>query len=597
MRSDVVPISVVRSIVKSAIDRALSQSRTPKILAGNVEDIDAETYDVAFVRMDAETMGADPTQSDNWGSPGIIPTTPLGGTAVDEQVRVTFDPTAGASAYRTGIASVGQTVTVDHTSGVIRFFQDGVLVGYLDATQWSIGVEGGLLARLDPLSGLRLRDETDTLRVQLAPTEGLILTHQGTEGTGVILADDGLIVIDPATGDRISVTSGSTSAVPTPHWAGSNSATGGTSHGAPAVTSFGTGDDIDLRFVCTSAPSNLGSQSFTPPAGYTERSDVNDTANGITLATSSATLDPAVAAPGVATFTNTAGGWTRRNGQSVIIRGGGASSPAFRSAATTAVLSTTATRFGFDVTAPTGLADGDLMVAFVCLASSTVPVGWTVPEGWKQLGVQVAGLGAAGTPHVLSSGIWYKRAGASEPGTYHVDVNMAGAGLTKVQTTAHAIQNPYGFPAGLDIRRNNRSMPRGLVVESEEASTALIPHTSAPITITTLTGVSLLAGRSYKVSFRAPAYLFDWGSTTTRFRFTIRRNATIWYHVLSRQVGAAATTEEERNAVYGDKIYVPPADETSSWDVQIQTEVAGSGYFVQVFAPFGLRIEDVGAVF
>jgi hypothetical protein len=598
-----VPLSLVREIVKVTMARAGTKSRVPKVLTGTVEDLDAETHDVAFVRMDAEAMGSDPTQSDNWGAPGVIPTTRLGETALDEQVRVTFDGAAGASAMRTSGPGTGQRMVVDQTTGTVAFYDtDNEIVGFLDATRWELGKTGEALARLDPLGGLRLRDENDILRVQLSAPEGLIVREAASGISGLIAAADGLIVLDPTTGERISITSGTASAVPTPRWASTQATSPGSSHSTPAIASFDTGDDLDLRFVCASAAADLGTQTYTPPTGYTEIGDIVGSGSGMTLGVGAASKDPADAAPADASFTNTSSGWTRRNGHSVIVRGGGTSSPSVRASVGLAVATSTTKSFDLSITKPTGTAEGDLMLGFVSIASSQVPVGWTVPEGWKQLGVQVCGLG---TSHVLSSGIWYKRAGASEPASYPVSVNMSAAGLTKVQAFAVAVQNPYGYPAGLDIRRNNRSMPRGRIGEHvADTSTTAFADTDLPQTVAEITGLEMLAGRDYRIGYDCAAYIFASLDADNRVGMNIQLDTgsgyADWFRVLTRQMATAGT---EVASISNARTYTPATNETVSVRVQLVDLVTGAqGYSIQLAAGSSvsartLAADDVGATF
>jgi len=599
-------VALVRTIVQSSISEAQAAVRTPRILTGVVEDMD-DNLDVVYIRMDQEAMSGDPTLSNNWDAPGVIAATRIGETVIGEQVRVTFNgPTA--SAQNTSVPTrivrpfgveTGQRMVFDGDLGTIEFWSDAnELVGYLDATQWSIGRPGQSLARLDPLAGLRLRDDNDILRVQLSATEGLIIREPTSGISGLIAADDGLIVLDPDTGERISITSGTTSAVPTPHWAGTEATNPGTSHGTPATTSFDTGDDFDLRFVCAADLSDLGAQSYTPPTGYTERTDVNGSGSGITLATSAATLDPAVAVPGAAFFTNTSSAWDRHNGHSMIIRGGGVSSPTFRSTSSSSVLTFVVQTLEVDISVPAATAEGDLLVACIAMASSQVPIGWTVPEGWKQLGVQVSGLG---TPLVLASGVWYKRASASEPSTYHVTINMAGAALTKLHCTAVAVQNPYGYPAGLDIRRNNRSMPRGLVAEVVSTSdSGPWGHGSFPLGFEQLLDVPVLAGRKYRITWDCPIYEFAALDTNCRFNVGIQIDEgagfVSWHRV--QRSGIAGTT---RDQLYVSRVYMAIADGTIDIKIGAANENSGAGYTFTVFGAADYRrslsITDEGAVF
>jgi len=598
---------IIRRAVKSAIAEAVSTARVSTQLSGTVEQVD-EDLDVVWVRMDNEVLGADPMQSLNYEAPGIVPATRLGETFTDEQVRVTFDGPAGATAQRTSVenrivlpfGAEGERIVLDGEEGAIGFYDiDGDLVGYLDPAQWFIGKSGESLLRLDPLGGLRLRDSNDILRAQLSAPEGLVISDPVSGISGLIANHDGLMILDPATGERISITSGGTSGTPTPSWAGTVALSPGATHSTPAVTDFGTGDDLDIRFTACSAAANLGAQSYTPPAGWTEQTDQNVSASGITLGSSCATKDPADAVPGVANFTNTSAAFTRRNGHSVIVRGGGGVSPAFRSASTEAVVSTAAS-IGFDIDAPAGLAAGDLALAHVSIASNRVPIGWTVPDGWKQVGIVVAGLG---TTHILASGIWYIQAPASPPSMEHVAINMGSTGLTRVQATVVAISDPYEFPTGLDIRQGNRSMPRGLMGEAIGTSTTTNwANAALPQTVETISNVDLLAGRSYKIAYDVPNYTFNGISSASRFAIDIEMDTgsgfTLFHTIIARSMSVAGT---ENGPASGSISYVPAGNETISLRSRVRQIAAGTGFNIQLSGSAQARrwlyIEDTGAVF
>lgn len=601
-------IRLMRAISQATVAEAIGRPRVTSTLSGNVEDLDAE-LDVIQVRLDQETMGADPTQSDNYESPGVIPATRLGETFTNEQVRLTFDGAAGATAMRTSIqskivlpfgAETGRHIVLDGEAGYIAFFDENdVLVGYMDETLWFTGVEGGLRAILDPFGGLRLRDEDDNTRVQLSSTEGLVVRDATSGISGLTARHDGLIVTDPEDGGRISIASGTTGAVPTPNWASAFETNPGTSHVAPALDGFGTADDFSLRFVCASVASDLGAQSYSPPASHTERSDLNSSGSGITLASSVATRGP-VTDETAGTFTSTSSGWTRSNGHTVLVRGGGASSPSHRSISTQTSLATTKT-ITMTVNVPTGATEGDLIVACVGLAGASVPVGWTVPEGFVQLGLQVDGLG---TSHVLGSGVWIARVPASPPSSYTFTINMAAATSTRVHVNAVAIQNPYAYPSGLDIRFNNRSMPRGLVKETiEQTDTTPVADTSLPLNLCTVSNAELLAGRSYRIWFNNPNYIFAALGTGCRWVAVIQRDPGTgyvdFYRVGSRQLASAGT---DAGSFSGGITYVPPADETSSWRVQVQNAASGAGYTIQFNNASTdrrriLTIDDIGAAY
>src|SRR5262245_46317657 len=88
---------IIRAAVKAARDEGASKARVTNILAGNVEDLDSN-LDIVYVRMDQESMGSSPYQSDNYGAPGIIPATRVGEAATGDQVRLDFNGPAGATA-------------------------------------------------------------------------------------------------------------------------------------------------------------------------------------------------------------------------------------------------------------------------------------------------------------------------------------------------------------------------------------------------------------------------------------------------------------------------------------------------------------------
>src|SRR5690606_31436411 len=168
-------------------------------------------------------------------------------------------------------------------------------------------------------------------------------------------------------------------------------------------------DDLDLRFVCASAASSsLGATSYTPPTGFTEIADFVASGNGQTLAVAAAYAEPVDLPHSGTTFTNSSSSWLNANGHSVIGRGDG-TFPSVRSTKVTSILSTART-IAFDIDAPTGLTEGDVLVGFVAIEGPHPPIGWTVPEGWKQLGTQVS----ITSGNVLASGVWYKVATAAD---------------------------------------------------------------------------------------------------------------------------------------------------------------------------------------
>jgi len=602
---------VFRVLAREAIKEGQSRARVPRVLSGTVEDV-SEDLNIVYVRMDAEAMGRDPLQSMNYGNPGVIPVTRLGSTYTNEVVRVDFDGSNGASAMQTSVENrivipygkfSGQRVEIDGNQGAILFYDDfDEVVGYLDPNQWFVGGIEGLQARLDPIGGLRLRDDDGEARSTLSATEGLILRDPVSGISGAILTSSGLTVIDPVTGDRVSITSGSVSSVPIPNYSGASAHIGAT-HGAPAVASFGTGDDLDIRFASASALAPLGAQTWTPPSGFTERSDQNNSAS-ISLATSVATKDPSDAAPAIANFTSTTTNFDRSNTHSVIVRGGGGTSPSYASINANPVIDFGGQQLVFDITAPSGVVSGDLILAHVAIASLNVPVGWTVPDGWTQLGIQVEGLG---TNHVHGSGLWYKRAGPSEPTSESVAINMTAPGHTRIQATTIRISNPFVFPAGLDIRRNNRSMPRGLV--GEVVSAANTPTWNAvdlPQVIDTIpTSIKVQAGRKYRVQYVCPIYDLATLSATSRWYVAIEINENAgggwveFHRTFYRGLHSAGT---EYNSLNGGRFYTPTADRTVDVRTRAIMESGSPTTFTIRFHGLGtwtrsLTVEDAGAVF
>jgi hypothetical protein len=602
-------VSLIRTIVQASIPEAIQRARVPKTLSGTVEDLD-EDLDVVFIRLDQETMGVDPTESDNFESPGVIAATRIGETFTEEQVRVVFNGEAGASATRTSIESrivlpfgteSGQRIVIDGVEGggfIVFVDENDLVVGYLDPTVWFVGTEGGARAIIDPLGGVRLRDANDETRVQLSATEGLVVRDAATGISGVTVRHDGIVVTDPVNGKRVSIASGTTGVVPTPNWASSVELSPGTTHTAPALSGFGTGNELAMRFVCASAASSLGAQSYTPPSGHTERSDLNDSGSGLTLASSAATKTPETNAA-LATFTNTSSGWTRANGHTVLVRGSDTVAPTFRSASTESVLATGKT-ITVTVDYPTGAAEGDILVAGVALCGAAIPVGWSTPESWVQLGLQVAGLG---TSHVLGSGVWYSRVPASPPSSETFEINMSSAVTTRLQVTVVAVQSPFAFPGGLDIRLDNRSMPRGRLA-SDVATTTTTSWTNAqlPQVVGEVTGLELLSGRSYKISYDCASYTFAALSAACRVGIEIQLNTgsgyTDWFRVLTRQMATAGT---EIGSISNARTYTPAANETVSVRVRLVELAAGAGFNIQLAGSAvvsrTLAVDDDGAEF
>ena len=348
-------------------------------------------------------------------------------------------------------------VLIDSPAGAVSFLDgSGTKVGELGFERWWSGYEPGPLVQLDPFGGLRVWDEDEQVRVIVSASEGVQVRDKTSGITSVHVRSDGLTVTDPDTGKVVAVASSTGSTVPDPHWAATVSDTApGTTHSTPAISAFDTGDDIDLRFVSASAGASVAG-SYTPPGSYTERTDLN-VAGSVSLISSMATRDPAVASPGVADFTCSSSGFTRRVGHSVIVRGGGSTSPAFGAVDANPVTTFTSSIIRLTIDGPATPNDGDILIAHISLAGPGVPVGWTVPEGWKQLGVHAAGLGS---DHVLGSGIWYKHWHTGDPTSEDVIINMSGAVTTKVQATVATIEEPGTFSQGPGVMVDGRLMPQ-----------------------------------------------------------------------------------------------------------------------------------------
>ena len=447
-------IPIVRQMLKAAITQATAVTRTPNILTGTVEDIDADTFDVAFVRMDAETSGSDPIQSDNYEAPGIVPATRLGATAIDEQVRVEFTAAAGASANRTGGIG-GQRIVVDTTTGVLTFYDStGNVVGRLTPEEWFIGTDGGARLSFDPQGGMRIRSTTDVL-VATIDQQGYSLRDSGT---GFVLAElhgDHLILKDSVGTDDIVLSTSSAVSFPDPKYTSATEADPGTTFVAPSVALFGTGSDLEIAHVAAweaggSAPTGT---SFTPPTGFSEQFDeINPTApNPGSLNVAASTKQPATG--GAATSTCSSSGYQSGLSTHVSVRGGGGTAPSVRSL-TKGFFTTVATSLALSLDKPTGTATGDMLLAFVALGNAvgSVPVGWTTPQGWKFLGANFLIRGTGSTQSTVAVGVWAHGVtdGGSEPATYELTINF-GSGSKVLHAALIAIQNPGTALGGPNI--------------------------------------------------------------------------------------------------------------------------------------------------
>jgi hypothetical protein len=587
-------------IINTIVAAAIAQSPSVRFEAGTYEGVDQSGDGIVLL----DSM--DPGLSDRCHVV-VVGHQPLYGA------RVVIAHTPRMASYLLGevqIPAIGGELQprflLDSPRGEIRLYDSqGILVGLISASRWFAGVsEEGSRVQIDPVGGIRFHDSGGHIRASISSTEGISIRDAVSGISGGILRHDGLLVLDPATGERISITSGTTSAVPTPHWASQEAMSPGSALGTPAIAAFATGDDLDLRHVAASAEQDLGLQSMTSPGGFTERSDTSLSGGLHTLHTSAASKDPADASPGGYNFTPSTASYTRTVGQTVIVRGGGATSPVVRATEVGLVQEFNTGLITLTVNAPPITADGDLLVAFLALSGPNIPVGWGVPEGFIELGVRASGLG---TTQVLGAGCWYKRWSSGDPLSYTIQINMsAGVGLTKVHAVVLAISDPYAYPGGLDIRRNNRSMPRGLIAESIEATNwggfynYQLPQYSQEIT-----GIQLLAGRSYRIKYSAPIADFVLTDSAQKVTVGIQMNTGSGYAFwrrTERKFPLSGAADPLTTEILLDAIYRPVSNITISirmaiWDMAS----SGYGHFTAIYGGGDysriLTVTDEGAAF
>jgi hypothetical protein len=466
---------IIRQAVQTAVQEAQAKVREPKILSGTIEQLD-EDKDVAYVRMDAEAMSGDPTQSLNYEMPGVIPTTRMGEAYDGDQVRVSFDGTAGASAFRTSGENVivlpygaetGRRIILDGDAGVIAFFDEAdQLVGLLDTEQWAIGNVGTLGARvtLDPVGGVRIRTANDAM-VVLIDQNGVTLRDAVT---GLVVADlkpGSFRMVDPSGTDDIEMVTSSVGTLPNPAYRNLPEVNPGASFVAPGAPVFTKPiDDIEIAHVAGWRRAVNQPATMAIPGGFTERttppaSIVADAAG--TLQTSIATRDPAVANT-AATFTSNVATWDHALGSTVILKGGGTVSPSFRSVAEDSSITTDLT-FTSSVAKPAGLAVGDVILAFVSLGvnGGLVPTGWVTPTGFNQLGAWFSTSGSGLTQSTLSTGVWAKLATADDVAAteFSTTINLP-TGTKVIHAALVAIQNCFLVPGGVQIRMAGKPIRR-----------------------------------------------------------------------------------------------------------------------------------------
>ncbi len=487
---------IIRQAVQTAVQEAQAKVREPKILSGTIEQLD-EDKDVAYVRMDAEAMSGDPTQSLNYEMPGVIPTTRMGEAYDGDQVRVSFDGTAGASAFRTSGENVivlpygaetGRRIILDGDAGVIAFFDEAdQLVGLLDTEQWAIGNVGTLGARvtLDPVGGVRIRTANDAM-VVLIDQNGVTLRDAVT---GLVVADlkpGSFRMVDPSGTDDIEMVTSSTGTLPNPAYRNLPEINPGASFVAPGAPVFTKPiDDIEINHVAGWRRAVNQAATMTIPGGFTGRTTppASNVADAVgSLQTSIATRDPAVAST-PATFTSSVVTWDHALGSTVILKGGGTVSPSFRSVAEASSITTDLT-FTSAVAKPAGLAVGDVILAFVSLGVSggLVPTGWVTPTGFQQLGAWFSTSGSGTTQSTLSTGVWAKLATADDVAAteFETTINLP-TGTKVIHAALVAIQNCFLVPGGVQIRMAGKPIRRQLAfAELTAASATLCDFTNIP---------------------------------------------------------------------------------------------------------------------
>jgi hypothetical protein len=455
-------VRLVRAIVKSSIDEAIHRPRVTRTLSGNVEDLDSD-LDVVFVRMDGETMGTDPRESDNYEAPGIIPTVRNGEAFIDEQVRVTYEGASGASATRTSIENVivlpygaedTQHIVLDGNTGSISFFDAaGALAGQLTPDNWIAGPETGPHVQIDPFGGIRVYAGENMLAA-LVNAMGLQVRDPVSGLVQAALSQAGL-QLRAVNGNTITVVPDQSGNVVAPKWAATAALNPGTTMDTPPVVAF-TLDDLELRYVSAWNSTAITPSSFTPPASYTEVYDETDTSDDQTLAVTMASRHPG--APGATrTFENALSNFQFDNGHTVLLRSDGVTPPSVRSFITDYSVHT-GTLISTSLAPPAGVQADDVMVACVSMGNDggSVPLSWSTPEGWVFLG---AVFQIQSGNRTLASGMWYKIATADDvaleaaAGTYDISITFGApaTSVKKLHASITAVQDVEVLQGGADI--------------------------------------------------------------------------------------------------------------------------------------------------
>lgn len=340
--------------------------------------------------------------------------------------------------FRGSIDAAGLNIRIEATDdGAIEFYDiNGILVGRLTADSWELGdlTTPGLRTTLDPLGGLRFRGATDLL-LALVDQQGIYFTDEATGTVVAQLSNESMTLTDPATANQMVLSTRSTNTMITPRWTGNIEATPGSSLVSPAGTIYGA-NDLELAHTAVALGGTAQAGTFTPPAGWTEVID-NDYGAGSTLAVSIASRQPATGTAG--TFTSSQSNWQGGLGARVIIRGEvGGTAPSIRSTSQLEQ-TTTATSVNLAINKPAGATTDDTLIIFVSMYNHNggVPLGWTTPPGWIQLGALPYQIPFVGT---LAVGCWARKCLASDGSTFNTNINFA-VGTKIVQAHCIAVQN------------------------------------------------------------------------------------------------------------------------------------------------------------
>lgn len=328
--------------------------------------------------------------------------------------------------FRGTIEADALSITLsENDDGSIELYDSNdLLVGLIAPQTWSIGdlTTPGARVTIDPLGGLRLRSDSDTL-VALLDQQGLSLRDETSGQVVSELTHRGLRVISVDGVEDFLMSSVSESSLPQPTYISAVEASPGSSLVVPAATILGT-NDIELGHVAAFVKDVSQAATMTPPAGWTEVTDSDEVFTGSTLQTSVARR--AVATGTAGTFTSTQSNWEHGIGTHLVLRGTpGGTTPSVRSSSE-AALAVTGSAATITLPKPTGTLEDDVLVVFVTMAGDGVgvPTGWVTPEGWVFMGANLRITGTGLSTSSLAVGCWVKKAGASEPSTYETSITF-----------------------------------------------------------------------------------------------------------------------------------------------------------------------------